>query len=102
MGWRLMGRQNLDFVDCILYAYNKVKGYEIKAFDKSGETCWKEKTCKKWGQQDRRYHYCPDGQDMGIGKFSAMGVSGLVFPACKTAQVENKESPADAKADAVM
>lgn len=24
----------LDFVDCILYAYNRVKGYEIKTFDK--------------------------------------------------------------------
>ncbi len=28
------GKQNLDFVDCILYAYNRVKGYEIKTFDK--------------------------------------------------------------------
>ena len=26
--------QNLDFVDCILYAYNKVKGIEIASFDK--------------------------------------------------------------------
>lgn len=26
--------QNLDFPDCILYAYHKVKGYEIKTFDK--------------------------------------------------------------------
>ncbi len=26
--------ENLDFVDCILYAYNRVKGYEIKTFDK--------------------------------------------------------------------
>lgn len=26
--------QNLDFVDCLLYAYSKVKGYEIKTFDK--------------------------------------------------------------------
>ena len=26
--------QNLDFVDCILYAYNKVKGIEIATFDK--------------------------------------------------------------------
>lgn len=25
---------NLDFVDCILYAYHKIKGYEIKTFDK--------------------------------------------------------------------
>ncbi len=30
----IYGKQNLDFVDCILYAYNKVKGYEIKTFDK--------------------------------------------------------------------
>lgn len=28
------GKHNLDFVDCILYAYNRVKGYEIKTFDK--------------------------------------------------------------------
>lgn len=26
--------QNMDFPDCILYAYHKVKGYEIKTFDK--------------------------------------------------------------------
>lgn len=26
--------KSLDFVDCILYAYNQVKGYEIKTFDK--------------------------------------------------------------------
>ena len=26
--------QNLDFVDCILYAYNEVKGIEIATFDK--------------------------------------------------------------------
>ncbi len=25
---------NLDFPDCILYAYNRVKGYEIRTFDK--------------------------------------------------------------------
>ncbi len=25
---------NLDFPDCILYAYSRVKGYEIKTFDK--------------------------------------------------------------------
>ena len=25
---------NLDFVDCILYAYNKVDGFEIATFDK--------------------------------------------------------------------
>lgn len=28
------GEKNLDFVDCILYAYHKIKGYEIKTFDK--------------------------------------------------------------------
>lgn len=27
-------KHSLDFVDCILYAYNKVKGYGINAFDK--------------------------------------------------------------------
>lgn len=27
-------KHNLDFVDCILYAYNRVNGYEIKTFDK--------------------------------------------------------------------
>ncbi len=26
--------QHLDFPDCILYAYHKVKGYEVKTFDK--------------------------------------------------------------------
>lgn len=26
--------QNFDFPDCILYAYHKIKGYEIKTFDK--------------------------------------------------------------------
>ncbi len=26
--------RNLDFVDCILYAYHTVKGYEVKTFDK--------------------------------------------------------------------
>lgn len=25
---------NLDFPDCLLYAYNRIKGYEIKTFDK--------------------------------------------------------------------
>lgn len=28
------GEKNLDFVDCILYAYHEVKKYEIKTFDK--------------------------------------------------------------------
>ncbi len=27
--------QHLDFPDCILYAYHKVKGYEVKTFDKN-------------------------------------------------------------------
>lgn len=27
-------RQNLDFVDCVLYAYHAIKGFEIKTFDK--------------------------------------------------------------------
>ncbi len=26
--------KNLDFVDCILYAYHKIKGHEVKTFDK--------------------------------------------------------------------
>ncbi len=34
VGLEIYGKQNLDFVDCILYAYNRVKGYEIKTFDK--------------------------------------------------------------------
>lgn len=25
---------NLDFVDCVLYSYKKINGYEIKTFDK--------------------------------------------------------------------
>lgn len=33
-GLETYGDKNLDFIDCILYAYNKVKGYEIKTFDK--------------------------------------------------------------------
>lgn len=28
------GARNLDFVDCVLYAYHKVKGIEIATFDK--------------------------------------------------------------------
>lgn len=27
-------KHSLDFVDCILYAYNRIKGYEINTFDK--------------------------------------------------------------------
>lgn len=34
LGLEIYAEQNLDFVDCILYAYNRVKGYEIKTFDK--------------------------------------------------------------------
>lgn len=34
LGLETYAEQNLDFVDCILYAYSRVKGYEIKSFDK--------------------------------------------------------------------
>lgn len=34
LGLETYAEQNLDFVDCILYAYSRVKGYEIKTFDK--------------------------------------------------------------------
>lgn len=34
LGLETYAGQNLDFVDCILYAYNRVKGYEIRTFDK--------------------------------------------------------------------
>lgn len=34
IGLKTYAEQNLDFVDCILYAYNRVKGCEIKTFDK--------------------------------------------------------------------
>ena len=34
LAFETYAKQNLDFVDCILYAYNKIKGYEIKTFDK--------------------------------------------------------------------
>mgnify|MGYP000901351319 FL=1 len=30
----LFSRRRLDFVDTLLYAYNKVKGYEVYTFDK--------------------------------------------------------------------
>ncbi len=29
----LFGKRRLDFVDTLLYAYNKVKGYEVYTFD---------------------------------------------------------------------
>lgn len=34
LGIETYAEQNLDFPDCILYAYYKVKGYEIMTFDK--------------------------------------------------------------------
>lgn len=34
LGIKVYAEQNLDFPDCILYAYHKVKGYEIKTFDR--------------------------------------------------------------------
>lgn len=34
--------QSLDFPDCILYAYHKVKGYEVKTFDKKLNKLLKE------------------------------------------------------------
>lgn len=34
LGLETYAGQNLVFVDCILYAYNRVKGYEIRTFDK--------------------------------------------------------------------
>ena len=34
LGIETYAEQNLDFVDCVLYAYKYVKNYEIKSFDK--------------------------------------------------------------------
>ena len=34
VGLETYAGENLDFVDCILYAYNRVRGYEIKTLDK--------------------------------------------------------------------
>ncbi len=34
LGLNAYAEHNLDFPDCILYAYHRVKGYEIKTFDK--------------------------------------------------------------------
>ena len=34
LGLTTYNEKNLDFVDCLLYAYHKAKGYEIKTFDK--------------------------------------------------------------------
>jgi len=34
LGIETYAEQNLDFPDCILYAYHRIKGYEIRTFDK--------------------------------------------------------------------
>lgn len=34
LGLETYAKHSLDFVDCILYAYNRVKGYGINTFDK--------------------------------------------------------------------
>ncbi|MCI8375475.1 MAG: type II toxin-antitoxin system VapC family toxin [Lachnospiraceae bacterium] len=34
IGIETYAKHTLDFPDCILYAYHRVKGYEIKTFDK--------------------------------------------------------------------
>lgn len=34
LGIETYAKYNLDFPDCILYAYHQVKGYEIRTFDK--------------------------------------------------------------------
>lgn len=34
LGIETYAEQSLDFPDCILYEYHKVKGYEVKTFDK--------------------------------------------------------------------
>ena len=34
LGLGAYAEHNLDFVDCILFAYNRVNGYEIRTFDK--------------------------------------------------------------------
>ncbi len=34
LGIETYTEQNSDFPDCILYAYHKVKGYEVKTFDR--------------------------------------------------------------------
>ena len=38
----LFSRRRLDFVDTLLYAYNKVKGYEVYTFDKKLNKLLKE------------------------------------------------------------
>lgn len=34
LGLETYAEHNLDFVDCVLYAYNRVKGYEVRTFDR--------------------------------------------------------------------
>ncbi|MBD5486750.1 MAG: type II toxin-antitoxin system VapC family toxin [Lachnospiraceae bacterium] len=34
LGIETYAERNLDFPDCILYAYHMIKGYEIKTFDR--------------------------------------------------------------------
>lgn len=34
VAFKIYSEKNLDIVDCILYAYNKVEKFEIKSFDK--------------------------------------------------------------------
>ena len=34
LGVETYAEKNLDFIDCILYAYKCIKGYEIFTFDK--------------------------------------------------------------------
>ena len=33
LGLEIYAEQNLDFVDCILYAYNRIKGNKVRTFD---------------------------------------------------------------------
>lgn len=42
LGIETYAEQNLDFPDCILYAYHKIKGYEVKTFDKKLNKLLKE------------------------------------------------------------
>jgi len=35
--FKAYSKANIDLVDCILYAYSKIEGYEIKTFDKKLE-----------------------------------------------------------------
>lgn len=42
LGIKTYAEHNLGFPDCILFAYNRVKGYEIKTFDKKLNRLLKE------------------------------------------------------------